>query len=333
MDQPRPGRIRLDDLRAVIEPSPVATLIVDLHDQGIGVANAAAAELLGYPQSAIVGMQPAQLWHGADGRRCRVALSALTGGALDSFRAVGQLQTDQGPVPVSVWAHRMEVVGGSVAVLVVIPDTKANGAVGAFLGPQAVGHDQDPAVLDLAPIVHPDDVDRLLSAIRTSAETAEDAGVRVRLRNAERGWTETRCLFFPSPEDHNRPLGFLPTETAGYGAPGPDAERIASLERQLRRFAAELHAGGLLDARPLVDDSRFAALDQLPRRQREVVDRLLRGERIASIAASMYISASTVRNHLSHSFNEFGVHNQSELLALLRSHSRADQIGELEQRE
>lgn len=66
-------------------------------------------------------------------------------------------------------------------------------------------------------------------------------------------------------------------------------------------------------------EARLPALDALSPRQREVVDRLLRGERMPAIAAAMYLSQSTVRNHLSQVFKQFGVGSQAELLAMLRS--------------
>jgi PAS domain S-box-containing protein len=101
-----------------------------------------------------------------------------------------------------------------------------------------------------------------------------------------------------------------------------DADRIAALEHHLLQFAAELHATRWRDLHPLeVDASHLVALDGLPARQREVVDRLLRGERIPAIAASMFITPSTVRNHLTHTFAAFGVHSQAELLARLRLHA------------
>ncbi len=53
-------------------------------------------------------------------------------------------------------------------------------------------------------------------------------------------------------------------------------------------------------------------------RQWEVISRLVRGERVATIAAEMYLSQSTVRNHLSAIFHKMGVHSQNELLALWR---------------
>jgi EAL domain-containing protein (putative c-di-GMP-specific phosphodiesterase class I)/DNA-binding CsgD family transcriptional regulator len=57
-------------------------------------------------------------------------------------------------------------------------------------------------------------------------------------------------------------------------------------------------------------------LSQLPDRPREVVCRLVRGQRVAGIASAMYVSRSTVRNHLSHAFRHFGVSGQEDLVRL-----------------
>jgi DNA-binding NarL/FixJ family response regulator len=50
-------------------------------------------------------------------------------------------------------------------------------------------------------------------------------------------------------------------------------------------------------------------------RQWEILTRLIRGERVQAIADDLYLSPSTVRNHLSVIYRKFGVHSQSELLA------------------
>jgi DNA-binding NarL/FixJ family response regulator len=66
-------------------------------------------------------------------------------------------------------------------------------------------------------------------------------------------------------------------------------------------------------------ESPFEVLDRLPTRQREIVAALLQGQRTRAIAASLYVSSSTVRSHLSAVFKAFGVRSQTELLSLLRS--------------
>src|SRR5579859_7532805 len=96
---------------------------------------------------------------------------------------------------------------------------------------------QEIASADLASVVHPDDVDRVLSALRNTAENTEDTVVRVRLRHSTRGWTETRCLFFSLPQDESRNLGLVLAESARNLRSEPDAQPIATLEYHLLRFA------------------------------------------------------------------------------------------------
>ena len=64
---------------------------------------------------------------------------------------------------------------------------------------------------------------------------------------------------------------------------------------------------------------RDPALRGLSTRQGEVLRRLLRGERVPNIARELFVSQSTVRNHLSAIYRRLGVHSQTELLAHLTS--------------
>lgn len=57
---------------------------------------------------------------------------------------------------------------------------------------------------------------------------------------------------------------------------------------------------------------------QLTPRQVEILKRLLAGDRVPRIARDLYVSQSTVRNHLSLIYRRFAVHSQDELLHLLR---------------
>jgi DNA-binding NarL/FixJ family response regulator len=97
------------------------------------------------------------------------------------------------------------------------------------------------------------------------------------------------------------------------------SDRVAELEARLRRIAAELRAAGIMDdvvsAKPASDLPHFA---ELTRRQREILIRLLNAQRVSLIASELYLSPSTVRNHLTTIFSKFGVHSQAELLAVLR---------------
>jgi DNA-binding CsgD family transcriptional regulator len=59
-------------------------------------------------------------------------------------------------------------------------------------------------------------------------------------------------------------------------------------------------------------------LSRLSPREVEIVLRLLAGDRVPLIAASLYLAPSTVRNHLSAVFRKFGVNSQQQLIVLLR---------------
>jgi DNA-binding NarL/FixJ family response regulator len=100
--------------------------------------------------------------------------------------------------------------------------------------------------------------------------------------------------------------------------PAP-ADRVRELESRLRRIGLEVRAAGVLDNLALLPTpGELPELGQLTTRQREILSRLRRGDRVATIAAELYVSPSTVRNHLAAIFRKFGVHSQAELLELLR---------------
>ena len=56
----------------------------------------------------------------------------------------------------------------------------------------------------------------------------------------------------------------------------------------------------------------------LSRREQEVVRLLLRGDRVPSIARQLWLTQSTIRNHLYSVFRKLGVRSQQELIMLLR---------------
>jgi DNA-binding CsgD family transcriptional regulator len=97
------------------------------------------------------------------------------------------------------------------------------------------------------------------------------------------------------------------------------ARRADQLEKHMWRIAVEVRAAGLTPALgesfPLDPIKEFG--DMSPR-QREIVARLAAGERVKEIARDMYLSPSTVRNHLTAVFRRFGVHSQVELITVLK---------------
>jgi len=60
------------------------------------------------------------------------------------------------------------------------------------------------------------------------------------------------------------------------------------------------------------------AIGSLTRREKEVLQLLLEGRRVSSIARCLFLSPQTVRNHLKSIFHKVGAHSQAELLDILR---------------
>jgi DNA-binding CsgD family transcriptional regulator len=168
-------------------------------------------------------------------------------------------------------------------------------------------------------LTHPGDLAVLLLAFaRATTESSSD--VQIRLRESG-GWRTIRAVITLLEGDGTMPFSLIATPA---GEPSVPAPNVASqLADQLRYIASQIEAAGILA--PLAQPGatlRVPASTELSARQREIASRLGRGERVATIADEMYLSQSTVRNHLSAIFQKFGVHSQHELLAVWRNGAR-----------
>ena len=124
----------------------------------------------------------------------------------------------------------------------------------------------------------------------------------------------TRALVIAAPADEARPseprLMVDPTRTEV-----PADDRATRLEGHLWRIAAEVQAAGISDLpRSGPDWWSDPILRGLSGRQWDILRRLTRGERVPTIARQLFVSQSTVRNHLSAIYRKVGVHSQTELL-------------------
>jgi DNA-binding CsgD family transcriptional regulator len=101
--------------------------------------------------------------------------------------------------------------------------------------------------------------------------------------------------------------------------PQTQGARITQLEQHIERIAAEIDASRVLMGPPNASAvSPAISIGALTARQLDIVNRLLDGARVTTIAAALYISPSTVRNHLSAVYKMAHVHSQAELIELLR---------------
>jgi DNA-binding CsgD family transcriptional regulator len=164
----------------------------------------------------------------------------------------------------------------------------------------------------LSTVIHPEDIARLLFAF-AGATTGVDASAHVRL--LWNGGAIPVDIEVARPGDGEWRVSFA----SARGAENDASQRVRELQHSLERIARELHGAGVIPAPSATGDIfGFPGVAELPARQREIVGRLAGGERVGTIAAKMYLSPNTVRNHLSVVFTKFGVHSQEELLTLLR---------------
>lgn len=167
-------------------------------------------------------------------------------------------------------------------------------------------------------LTHPDDLAALLFAV-ARATTEASVGVWARLRHRDGGWRAMHAAPTVLDDDGRSPFALVLAADPKPEAPKSNGE-ASKLAGHLRRMAAQIEAAGvLLEA---ADPFGVPLATELSARQWEVVTRLVLGERVATIAAGMYLSQSTARNHLSAIFRKVGAHSQREFLVLWHRNAR-----------
>ncbi len=170
----------------------------------------------------------------------------------------------------------------------------------------------------LLSVVHPGDVPDLQAAGAAACHHGHGIGTALQV-GAPGRWRPVRVVLTPMVGGE---LGF----TIGDAGAESAEQRLAALEHHLRRIAREVEASGISSGMSAVPTEHPGlvselALDGLSDRQQEVLRRLLQGERVPRIARNLFLSPSTVRNHLTAIFAKFGVHSQEELIEHMRSMS------------
>lgn len=165
--------------------------------------------------------------------------------------------------------------------------------------------------------VHPGDAADLREGAVAAISEQRSTSVAVNVGRPGR-WRRTRIAITPMVHGP-RELGFAMQRVG----PGDPVERSMQLEQHMWRIARELEAARISLRGPggMPDLEAILGPDALSARQWEVLRRLLQGERVPGIAQSLFLSPSTVRNHLTSIFAKFGVHSQAELIRLLRARS------------
>lgn len=338
-----PGTAGTDALVAgAIRDSTLPVALVDLADYRILEVSAGGVAALGADREAVLGRSLAEYF---PLQQCSDALELLRRGALDGYRARRRLRrADGSPAEADVWVRALGADRDTA--LVVFPPAGAEPAEDA---PEPVSPDQPPLVLgdvdgewrldrlstdvsavlgyrveDLAgtpflALVHPRDAADLITAVEAAAEEGSGRTLRVQLRHADGTWVP--CQVTVSPLDVGAPPRFaFALRRADPSVPPSPASRLAELELRLWRIAREVQAAGVLGELDLAPSAgALPGLSRLSSREWEVLTQLLAGARVPSIAQRLYLSPSTVRNHLSSIFRKLRVGSQQELIERVRA--------------
>ena len=165
----------------------------------------------------------------------------------------------------------------------------------------------------LLTLVSPRDVAPLLLALAESAGSGRPIRHEVQLVGGEERFGAELSLFPLVPAPSVAFFLFLPASRQCGGRRPEDvtAELVGRLFRSEREVVSP--------AQKAEKTSLPGALGHgLSDRENEIVEMLLAGDRVPKIAETLYISQSTVRNHLSAVFRKLGVHSQQELIVLFR---------------
>lgn len=335
-----------------------AMFVVDLADGRLRHADERTERLFGEPAARLVGRHIANLIDATATGGTYLAFAALATGAIHTFRSRCTMRSDGQSFEASVAVRTMHLRGGSVAVWTVLPDGDrpcANeaggvpfwrggvelvcGSIGPELRVASVevsdgcveandvalrAHDSATALqrsgASLVSSVHPDDAAAVRHAHAEAASGRHATTTAVRWFHPEGGWFNAHLtLFATGSADPAESAAFVLTEAQRQRAAEQPDERVVRLERILAHIAAEAHGADNVDVLSSSEHIDWSRLDHMSARQREVVKRLVRGERVPSIANAMFISRSTVRNHLSGAFRLCGVNSQSDLVQLFLS--------------
>jgi DNA-binding CsgD family transcriptional regulator len=334
-------------VEAFVGSTGVPSAAVDLPSGRFLAVNPPMAKALSSTVDALTGSSSLEQLPPADRPAAQLGFQALADGALTSYQALRRLAASSDPGQAySVWVSAVDLGGTRVGLVSLIPAADHDSQLGALpplsrapeLGHVVLGTVDgawriDRISQDVTPllgitleqcvgapvlaVVHPSDAPALLAAVEHARRGERAVRLTLRLNGGSRAWiTVTAVLATISPGD---PPALAFALIRGDASPAGDGRRELQLEAHMLRIADELRTAGLiprLHQLPVLTET--PKLGELTSREWAVLTRLLDGHRVSAIAADMFLSQSTVRNHLSSIYAKLGVHSQVDLIRLIR---------------
>ncbi|GAC1441398.1 MAG: hypothetical protein NVSMB55_09030 [Mycobacteriales bacterium] len=341
---PHPDAAVCDAVRV----SPLPVLLIGLRDAVIVEISDGLARLFGGPRQDLLARPVSDLVVGD--WTAEAILLLLAAGAVDGMRTQDWTwrRIDGGTFSAAGWLSTDGTSPPLHGVVVLLPVERGLGGV-----PEASAEDSDApplavgtvdggwvvdrvsaevedlvgfppaqfAGMSLRSTVHPADLPALLIAVGHAwRQGGQPVAVGIRLRGADSGWVPVRIVVSSLDGQQAPAFGFAIASAAPAGGA---EERANDLERRLRVLARELEAARLaIGLSQMPTAAELPALASLTARELEISRRLLAGDRVPLIAQSLFLSESTVRNHLTAVFRKVEVRSQQELLTMLRPQRR-----------
>jgi DNA-binding CsgD family transcriptional regulator len=162
----------------------------------------------------------------------------------------------------------------------------------------------------LVHLVSPRSVPPLLWGVAEAAERGRDVTVQLDLQRSDTTLLPVRMFLSPLHPPASSAFSFVPLEF-------PSHARSDCVEA-LRVGPQDDPASTSMRAADAGEGAVLVPLTRLTAREADIVSRLMTGDRVPAIGRDLFLSQSTVRNHLSSVFKKLHVHGQQELVELLR---------------
>jgi DNA-binding CsgD family transcriptional regulator len=322
----------------VLTGSPFPALVLAIPNERIVAASPAASELLDPSGGIVVG----RLLQDFTSDRPIVGYHIFAGGRLNGFETFRVLRRPQGTdLKVRMWIRAFDNQPSEDFVVVVIVADISSPA-GASRNnwqdaPAVVGTADEHLRIDrissdaedlftapvselidrpLLSLIARDDAQACLDALSDASENLHGITLHVRVR-AEVEGPALKCELVILPLEPSPSCAFVFLPIPDEADNDPVADKLSAILHRLGRGAEEAQlARGVFRG---IAEHELPGLSQLTTRELEVVTRLLDGDRPPAIAAKLFLSQSTVRNHLASVFAKLGVTSQQQLLDAFRN--------------
>jgi DNA-binding CsgD family transcriptional regulator len=318
----------------IVSRSELAAVVLELPSERILAASPSALELLGSVSQPVIGRTMAEFTKEAP----TGGLDLLLTGRINGYETLRTLPTESGDVVLRAWVRGVTGERSPFALAVFWPGVRqAETLLPALAGedlPVCVGSSDADLIVDricadapvllqrpvsevlgrsLLRLVVPADTASLMFGVAEAARST--AGVSVRIRIARGKHEPIWCQMLLTP--------LLPPPSLAFTIIADRDEQELSggageAERVLWRLGSGMEATAMAVDLAAAGRRRSGHLSRLTTRELDIVGRLLTGDRVPAIATALYLSQSTIRNHLSAVFRKLSVNSQQELLDLLR---------------